>query len=154
MVLEPAALDDTRRVLLTQGGYYVATGVLPFVSRRLFAAVTGPKREWWLVETVGGVVTVIGAAVATAAIRREPPAEVVIAAAGTAATLAAIDVVHVAKGRIAPTYLVDAGTELGLIAALAVSHWRETARPRRPRRIRAALAGAAPGPGRRAARSE
>jgi hypothetical protein len=121
MRLEPAALDDTRRVLLTQGGYYVATGILPFVSRRLFAALTGPKREWWLVHTVGGVVTVLGAAITAAALRREPPVEIVVAAAGTAATLAAIDTVYVATGRIAPSYLVDAGAEVGLIAALAVA---------------------------------
>jgi hypothetical protein len=38
--------DERRRVLLAQGGYYVATGVLPFVSRRAFEALTGPKREW------------------------------------------------------------------------------------------------------------
>src|SRR4051812_21334742 len=145
MVLDPHDVGDTRRVLLTQGGYYVATGVLPFVSRRLFAAVTGPKREWWLVETVGGVVTVIGAAVAAAAIRREPPVEVTVAAAGTAATLATIDVVYVAKGRIAPTYLVDAGAVLGLMAALAVSRRREKRRPRGHGRVRAVLAGAAYG---------
>jgi hypothetical protein len=126
MALELDSLDDTRRVLLTQGGYYVGTGLLPFLSRRLFAALTGPKREWWLVETVGGVVSVIGAAVAMAALRREPPPEVVVAAAGTAATLATIDVLYVAKGRIAPTYLVDAGTEIGLILALAVARRSNT----------------------------
>jgi hypothetical protein len=131
---DPRDLDDTHRVLLTQGGYYVATGLLPLVWRRLFAALTGPKREWWLVETVGGVVTVIGAAVVAAAARREPPPEVLVAAAGTAAVLATIDVVYVAKGRIAPTYLVDAGTELGLIAAVALSRRRTTARSERVRR--------------------
>jgi hypothetical protein len=119
--------EDTRRVLFAHGGYYVATGVLPFVSRRLFAAATGPKREWWLVETVGGLVTVIGAAVIAAAIRGEPPPEVIGTAVGSAATLAAIDVVYVAKGRIAPTYLVDAGVQVGLIAALGVSRRREQA---------------------------
>src|SRR3954453_8582479 len=43
---------DRRRVLLLQGGYYVLTGVAPFVSRRAFERVTGPKAEWWLVQTV------------------------------------------------------------------------------------------------------
>ncbi|MEA2178027.1 MAG: hypothetical protein QOG77_1324, partial [Solirubrobacteraceae bacterium] len=47
-----------------------------------------------------------------------------VAAAGSAAALATIDVVYVAKGRIAPTYLIDAGTEVGLVAALAVSRRR------------------------------
>jgi hypothetical protein len=46
-------------------------------------------------------------------------------------TLAGIDVVYVAKGRIAPTYLVDAGTQLGLLAALAVSRRRSRTGSRR-----------------------
>src|SRR5688572_2780237 len=113
------ALEDTRPVLAAQAGYYVATGVLPFVSRRAFEALTGPKLEWWLVETVGALVTVVGAGLAASVARdRTPPPELVGIAAGSAAALAAIDVVHVAKGRIAPTYLGDAAVELGLLAAL------------------------------------
>ena len=115
------ASEDLRRVLFAQGGYYLATGVLPFVSRRLFEAVTGPKREWWLVLTVGGLVTSVGAGLLSSAIRGETSPELLGVAAGSAATLAGIDIVCVAKGRIAPTYLIDAGTELGLLAALAVS---------------------------------
>jgi hypothetical protein len=34
-----------RTVLLAQGGYYVTTGLLPFVSRRAFETRTGPKRD-------------------------------------------------------------------------------------------------------------
>ena len=48
--------DRTQRPLLAQSAYYVVTGVFPFVSRRGFEALTGPKREWWLVQTVGAVV--------------------------------------------------------------------------------------------------
>jgi hypothetical protein len=107
-------------VLLAQGGYYVATGVLPFVSRRAFEALTGPKREWWLVQTVGGMVTVVGGALVSTALRGEPTRELLGVAVGSAATLAAVDLVFVAKRRIAPTYLVDAGTQLGLLAAHAV----------------------------------
>ena len=119
--------DDLRRVLLTQGGYYMATGVLPFVSRRVFEAVTGPKREWWLVQTVGGIVTVIGGALISSAVRRETSPELVAVGAGTAAALAAIDVVYVARRRIAPTYLIDAGAQLGILAALGVTR-RQRAR--------------------------
>jgi len=108
-----------RAVLLAQGGYYVATGVLPFVSRRAFEAVTGPKREWWLVQTVGGLVTVIGCALLVIGIRRRSNPELVGVAAGSAAVLAAIDVVYVAKRRISPSYLVDAAIELALLGGLA-----------------------------------
>src|SRR4051812_42404068 len=105
-----------RPVLVAQGVYYVATGVSPFISRRLFEAVTGRKREWWLVQTVGGLVTVVGAALVGSGVRDSaPPVELVGVAAGSAATLAAIDIVHVARGRIAPTYLLDAAAQLTLL---------------------------------------
>ena len=107
------------RVLLAQGGYYVATGVAPFVSRRLFEAFTGPKSDWWLVQTVGGLVTAIGGALIASAARRETPPELLAVAAGSAGTLAAIDVVHVARGRIAATYLIDAAIQAGILAGLA-----------------------------------
>jgi len=107
-----------QRVVLAQGAYFVATGLAPFASRRLFEAVTGPKREWWLVQTVGATVTAVGAGLIMAALRGDPPPEVLVIGAGTSAGLAAIDVVYVVKRRIAPTYLVDAGIEVGLLAAL------------------------------------
>jgi hypothetical protein len=121
--LQPG-LDETQRALLAQGAYYVGTGVAPFASRRAFEAVTGRKGEWWLVQTVSGLVTVVGGSLISAALRRNTSAEVLAVAAGSAATLAAIDVVYVAKRRIAPTYLVDAGAQLGLLAWLGASRRR------------------------------
>jgi hypothetical protein len=103
---------------MAQGGYYVATGVLPFVSRRAFEALTGPKREWWLVQTVGALVTVIGGSVLSAAGRRAETPELLGLAAGSAAALGAIDVVYVARGRIAPSYLVDAAVEAAILGGL------------------------------------
>ena len=111
--------DATTKVLKAQGAYYVVTGVLPFVSRGAFEALTGSKREWWLVQTVGALVTVIGAALLGAARRRRAQPELLFVAAGSAGALAGIDVVYVAKGRIAPTYLLDASVQLSLLAALA-----------------------------------
>ena len=110
-------LERTRPVLAAQGAYYVATGVLPFVSRRAFEAVTGPKKEWWLVQTVGALVTVVGGALIAGAARDRVTPELAAVAAGCAVSLAGIDVVYVAKGRIAPTYLADAAVQVALLAA-------------------------------------
>jgi hypothetical protein len=110
-----------RAVLAAQGIYFVATGLAPFVSRRAFEAATGPKREWWLVETVGALVTVIGGVLLGAARRSRTTPELRGLAAGSAAALAAIDIVYVAKGRIAPTYLGDAAAELALLGGLVAS---------------------------------
>ena len=95
-------------MLSAQAGYYVATGVLPFVSRRAFEAMTGRKREWWLVQTVGALVTVVGIALVAGARSGRVTPELRAIAAGSAASLAAIDVIYVAKRQIAPTYLADA----------------------------------------------
>jgi hypothetical protein len=105
-------------VLRAQGTYYVATGALPFVSRRAFEATTGPKREWWLVQTVGALVTVAGGALLSAAHQQRVTPELLWVAAGSAASLAAIDLVYVAKRRIAPMYLLDAAAELAILGAL------------------------------------
>jgi hypothetical protein len=122
----------TRRgVLLGQGGYYVATGVLPFASRRAFEAMTGPKREWWLVQTVGALVTVIGGALLVGAGRREESQELVGTAAGAAAALAAIDIVYVAKRRISPRYLADAAAQLAVLGGLAATWTGSGERERR-----------------------
>jgi hypothetical protein len=111
-------MDRTRSALLAQGSYYVGTGVAPFVSRRAFEAITGPKREWWLVETVGLLVTAVGAGLIGAAARDRVTPEVELIASGCAAGLAAIDVVYAARRRIAPTYLADALVQLAVLGAL------------------------------------
>src|SRR5437868_1637545 len=94
------ALDDPIPVLVAPGPYYVATGLLPFPSRRAFEGATGPKREWWLVQTVGLLVTVVGGALISGAASRRTSPELVAVAAGSAASLAAVDVVYVVRGRI------------------------------------------------------
>jgi hypothetical protein len=115
-VTERMKTPQPRNVLLAQGGYYVATGVVPFISRRLFERVTGPKLEWWLVQTAGVLVTAVGAGVLSATLRRRETPELVGIAAGCAAGLAAVDVVYVAKRRISPVYLLDAVIQLAFVA--------------------------------------
>jgi hypothetical protein len=129
----PSSSSTTARapnaVALAQAGYYTATGALPFVSRSAFERITGPKLEWWLVETVGALVLVSGATLASAALRDRLTPEVTGLAVGSAASLAAIDVVYVARRRISPVYLLDAALELGLIAAWATAGRRRRTRP-------------------------
>src|SRR3954465_3122519 len=98
----PVDLDDARPVLVAQGAYYAATGLLPFASRRAFEAATGPKREWWLVQTVGLLVTVVGGALVSGAVRRRTSPELLAVAAGSAASLAPSAGVYAARGRVPP----------------------------------------------------
>ena len=106
-------------VLVAQGGYYALTGLAPFVSRRAFEAVTGPKRDWWLVQTVGAVVTPVGVGLAVAGARGRATPEVTGIAAGCAVGLAAVDVYHSSRGRISRVYLLDAACQAAALAGIA-----------------------------------
>jgi hypothetical protein len=117
--------EEAVRLARLQAIFYVATGVWPFVSMRSFEALTGPKVDRWLVKTVGALVAVIGCALALASRRRQLAPEIVLVAAGSAAALATIDTVYVAKRRISPVYLLDAVAEIGLVAGWA-RLWRQS----------------------------
>jgi hypothetical protein len=119
--------EEAVRLARLQATFYVVTGVWPFVSMRTFEAVTGPKVDRWLVKTVGALVAVIGCALALASRRRQLAPEVVLVAAGSAAALATIDTVYVARRRISPVYLLDAVAEIALVAGWARLWWQ---RPR------------------------
>jgi hypothetical protein len=107
------------RTLTALGAYYVATGSMPFVSRRAFEAITGRKREWWLVQTVGAFLAAVGGSLVSAVRAERVTPELIGVAAGCATTLAAVDVVYVARGRISPVYLADAAVEVAALAGLA-----------------------------------
>src|SRR5204863_1873170 len=109
-----------RWLALVQGLYYVPTAVWPLVSMSSFEAVTGPKVDHWLVNTVAVLLLVIGGVFLFSAWRGRVPPETFLLAVGSAVALTAIDVVYVSLGRISPVYLLDAGPELVLIAAWAV----------------------------------
>ena len=119
----------TRHALaLTQGAYYLATGVWPLVSMRSFEAVTGPKRDRWLVKTVGVLVGVIGVVLLRGSRRRRVDRDLTLLATASAAGLTAIDTVYASQGRISKIYLLDALAEIALVTMWAASESR--ARPR------------------------
>jgi hypothetical protein len=103
-----------------QGIFYVLTGVWPLVSIGTFQLVTGPKLDLWLVKTVGLLIAVIGLALLAGAKRRRIGPELVLLAAGSAASLAAVDIVYALSGRISDIYLLDAAVEIPLAVAWVV----------------------------------
>ena len=102
-------------VAYLQGAYYAVTGIWPLIHINSFEAVTGPKTDDWLVQTVGLLVLVTGIVLLVAAWRRRITVEIVILACGNAVSLALVDLVFVTQGRIAPIYLADALAEVVLI---------------------------------------
>jgi hypothetical protein len=113
---DKSVLMRQRRVAAVQAVFYVSTGVWPLVHRRSFERVTGPKVDFWLVETVGAMVAAIGLGLAQAVVRGRPiPRELRTVAVASAVGLAAIDAVYVGRRRIASVYLADAVAEIAVV---------------------------------------
>jgi hypothetical protein len=109
-----------RDPLLAQSAYYVATGIWPIVHLRSFMALTGRKRDTWLVQTFGALITATGVAIWPRTGRAgegERPAQERVAVAAAVA-LAASDAYFVYRRRIRPVYLGDAAVELLMAAAI------------------------------------
>ena len=122
-LVSPRAGRSLRTLLACQGLYYAATGIWPLLDRRTSQAATGPKTDFWLVETVGALVTVVGGTLVVAAVRGEAGSEIRLLAAGSAGALAAIEIAYAAEGRISRFYLLYAALELGFLA------WHAAAKP-------------------------
>ena len=114
-----------RRVAACHAAFYLSSGIWPVIHRRSFEAVTGPKTDYWLVQTVGLTVVAIGAGLARAAARPGPvSADLRTTAIAGASALAMIDLIFVSRRRISPIYLLDAVAEVALVAA-----WTKARRP-------------------------
>lgn len=100
---------------LAHSAYFLLTGLWPLVHMPSFLAVTGPKRDLWLVRTVGVLIVAIALPIGLSALRRAPSPEIFLLAVGSALALMLVDVVYVARKVISPIYLADAGAELILI---------------------------------------
>ena len=124
--MQKKEMDFTNLLSLGQGLYYLVTGIWPLVSRRTFESVTGPKADWWLVKTLGTLISVVGAVLVIAGVRRHTTIESSALAVGSAAGLAACDMVFVARRRISPVYLLDALSEIVLLGlwVVALQQWR------------------------------
>jgi hypothetical protein len=101
---------------LTQGAYFLATGIWPLLHMRSFLRVTGYKHDLWLVRTVGALVAVSGAAVLSAARRDRLTGEIAFLAAGTAGALGAVDAIYTSRRRIPPIYMLDGVAEAAIVA--------------------------------------
>jgi hypothetical protein len=101
---------------LSQGLFYLATGLWPIVHARSFEAITGKKHETWLVQTMGGLIAAVGAALLVGA-RDRPSRSLTTLGIASAMTLGGADVVFAGKGRISPVYFADAAVEAALIGA-------------------------------------
>lgn len=104
---------------LAHGVYNVLSGAWPLLHMRSFELAMGPKEDTWLVQTVAGLLVSNGLVQLHCARHPEAVDVARLVGIGTAATLAAIDLVYVPRGRIRVTYAVDAAAECAWILAWA-----------------------------------
>lgn len=116
-----------RDVALAQGAYYGVTAAWPLLSRRSFEAVTGPKDDWWLVETIALLLLPVAGALGAAGARDRVTPEIELLGAGAAGLLAASDVLVAARRRGRWTYLLDAAASGAIVAAWAAASRRPPA---------------------------
>jgi hypothetical protein len=114
------------RLATAQAGYYLATGGLPLVSMRAFEAISGPKRDDWLVKTVGLLAVGFSAVLARDAARDRPDAVVGLAGA---LPFAAASLWYGGTGQISRIYLADAALELAFVVCWAAVAARERPTP-------------------------
>ncbi len=93
----------------------MVSGLWPLMHRRSFEALFGPKADWWLVQTVAGLLVSNGVALLRTARDEQSLEQARRLGIATAATLLAVDLRYVPSGRIAPTYMADAVAEMGWI---------------------------------------
>lgn len=118
-----------RAVVFVQGVYYLITGIWPLVSMTTFEAVTGPKTDDWLVQTVGVLAAVIGATLVVGGLRRAPSRETITLSVLSILGFAAVDIVFVLRGTIGAIYLADAVIQALLLIGLGIRHLRRRSQP-------------------------
>ncbi|HKF85571.1 MAG TPA: hypothetical protein VKB30_07285 [Candidatus Limnocylindrales bacterium] len=116
---------DPSTLAAVQAGYYVITGAAPFVSMRAFEAITGPKRDDWLVKTVGLLAIGFGGVLARDAVSRRPDPTVGLAGA---LPFAAASLWYGGTGRISRVYLLDGVLEAAFAVAWLRSRRGDAAR--------------------------
>ncbi|MBA3393067.1 MAG: hypothetical protein H0T89_10505 [Deltaproteobacteria bacterium] len=113
--------ESSRIAPLSQGVFYVATGLWPIIHLRSFEKVTGPKVDKWLVRTFGGLVAAVGVTLIVGSFEKRPSRALEVLGLGSALALGAADLVYSLRGRISKVYLADAGAEAALAATWALT---------------------------------
>jgi hypothetical protein len=108
-----------RWLLLVQGSYSLLTGLWGLLDIDSFMAVTGPKRDIWLVKTVSVLIISFSIPLLLLARRRRGPLrEGGLLALLAAAGLAVIDFYYSARRVIWPVYALD-----GIVETVFVLTW-------------------------------
>jgi hypothetical protein len=93
------------------------TGLWPVFHMKSFEAITGKKRDKWLVQTFGATIAAVGAAMLAGAAEQPRSQTLRVLGLSTTAMLGAADMVFSLSGVIRKVYLADAAVEAALFSA-------------------------------------
>jgi hypothetical protein len=105
-------------LLLSQGLYFVITGVWAIADIHSFMFVTGPKTDIWLVKTVSLILTVMGISFLIAVREKPVPASIMALSVLGALALLFVDVYYFMRGILRSVYLLD-----GLVQFIFILIW-------------------------------
>jgi hypothetical protein len=112
-----ARCQAMRLAAFAQGTIYVVSGLWPVVHLESFEAVTGKKRDRWLVRTTGALIAAVGSALLVGAFERRRSPAIKTLGIASATALGVADLVFVGTGQISRVYLGDAALEAAAIGA-------------------------------------
>jgi hypothetical protein len=104
-------------ILLTQGIYYLVSGLWPIIHIGSFMKVTGPKTDLWLVKTIGAIITAIACVLIFAYANNELSDAIKLLSILSAAAFAIVDFYYPLKGVISKVYMIDGVIQIFLIVA-------------------------------------
>src|SRR5262245_48411724 len=108
---------------LSQGIFYIGSGLWPIVHFPSFERVTGPRYDRRLMKALGGLTAVLGAALVAGAFERKSSKAVRILGIGSAIALAAADVVAIARKRVSTkAAIADIVAEGGIVGGWLASN--------------------------------
>jgi hypothetical protein len=84
-------VSRSRSIAGFHSAYLVATGLWSLLHRRSFEAVTGPKTDFWLVRTVGGLALACGAVLGASVVRGRQYREIQLLAGAQAVVFVTAD---------------------------------------------------------------
>jgi len=127
LVVEKAMNRLLFYLILGQCAYTLITSIWPLVHIKSFMAVTGSKRDVWLVKTVGALLIPIATCLVTVLLLGTDYRPAIVLGALAALAFIIIDVYDVSKKVIARIYLADAAVEfvflIGYIIVVSTDGW-------------------------------
>lgn len=115
------------RLPALQAAYYAASGAAPIAAYRLFERLTGPKREPWLVKTMGLATVAVASVLARAPRDRDPQTRRLGLAAALAYGIADVWYAGVRR-RISRVYLLDSLVQAAFVAGWLAQRREATSR--------------------------